>query len=755
MSFSGGVYTLPGPALVTGEVVSATENNQFRNDVAGAFNLTMLRNGTSTATANLPMGGYKLTGLGAPSTNGDSLAYGAAAVVTTLTSTSLTATRVPYAGTGGLLQDASTFTFDGTTLTAGGFSTSGNISAATATVSGNITVSGGTANGVAYLNGSKVLTTGSALTFDGTKLSVNGGTKGTYFSAKGTGAIAGFDTGTTNDGRVEFAYNGTTILLQEMTSASLMNFKGTTGVELAFGANNTEQMRLTSTGLGIGTSSPGVDLEVTGKSAGINSAIRASNSGKTSAIQLAAFGTGQAPVGMWNADESGIYSSGVINVMSGNAIKFATGGNTEKMRLDSSGNLGLGVTPSAWTSNRKSIDIGSVYGAISGGLATEIYTNAYFNGTNYIYKNSSAPASLVSYNGSVSGGWGWFNAGSGTAGNAISFTQAMTLDASGNLGIGTSSPDAKLEVTVGDNGGINIEQTGASQTGYLTFRDSDGGLEGRVSYDHSNNAMRFATSNTERMRIDSSGNVGIGTSSPGYKIDAQRSGSGVVARFGNGTQYSYIYTDTASVYYASNAAATNCLQINEASNFITAYTAGAERMRIDSSGNLLVGTTSNILSNSNSFGFLVNASGAVNFVNHINGTASGVSYTQYGYNGSVVGYISQNGTTAVAYNTTSDYRLKENIQPMKNALGVVAQLNPVTYTWKADGSDGQGFIAHELQAVVPDCVTGEKDAVDEEGKPIYQGIDTSFLVATLTAAIKELKAELDATKAEVAALKGV
>ena len=92
---------------------------------------------------------------------------------------------------------------------------------------------------------------------------------------------------------------------------------------------------------------------------------------------------------------------------------------------------------------------------------------------------------------------------------------------------------------------------------------------------------------------------------------------------------------------------------------------------------------------------------------------------------------------------------------MQNALDVVAQLNPVTYTWKADGSDGQGFIAHELQAVVPECVTGEKDAVDAEGKPVYQGIDTSFLVATLTAAlqeahglIKDLQARVDALEAK-------
>ena len=69
-------------------------------------------------------------------------------------------------------------------------------------------------------------------------------------------------------------------------------------------------------------------------------------------------------------------------------------------------------------------------------------------------------------------------------------------------------------------------------------------------------------------------------------------------------------------------------------------------------------------------------------------------------------------------------------------------------------SQGEGFVAHELQAVVPDCVVGTKDAVDAEGNPIYQGIDTSFLVATLTAAIQELNAKVEAQAAEIAALKG-
>jgi len=114
--------------------------------------------------------------------------------------------------------------------------------------------------------------------------------------------------------------------------------------------------------------------------------------------------------------------------------------------------------------------------------------------------------------------------------------------------------------------------------------------------------------------------------------------------------------------------------------------------------------------------------------------------------GTAVGSVSVTAS-ATAYNTSSDYRLKNTIAPMTGALAKVALLKPVTYKWNVDGSDGQGFIAHELAEVVPECVTGQKDAVDENGNPQYQGIDTSFLVATLTAAIQELKAEFDAYKA--------
>jgi hypothetical protein len=169
-------------------------------------------------------------------------------------------------------------------------------------------------------------------------------------------------------------------------------------------------------------------------------------------------------------------------------------------------------------------------------------------------------------------------------------------------------------------------------------------------------------------------------------------------------------------------------------------------MTLDASGNLLVGTTS-----AQGVGTTIyspSGVGRIDLNKSASGAATGIGFY---YNGTQVGSISYSDT-ATSFNTSSDYRLKHDIAPMTGALAKVAALKPVTYKWNADGSDGEGFIAHELAEVCHHAVTGEKDAVDENGNPKYQGIDTSFLVATLTAAIKEQQALIEQLTARVAAL---
>lgn len=167
---------------------------------------------------------------------------------------------------------------------------------------------------------------------------------------------------------------------------------------------------------------------------------------------------------------------------------------------------------------------------------------------------------------------------------------------------------------------------------------------------------------------------------------------------------------------------------------------GSSKLSVDFNGSLYVNTTTTPSSSNTGFAVLKAGSGTYVY----NATSSAISYPHVTFinpNGTV-GSITTNGS-ATAYVTSSDYRLKKNIKPMQDALAVVKKLNPVTYKWKADDSSSQGFIAHELQKVVPECVIGKKDEVDENGNPLYQGIDTSFLIATLTKSIQELSDKVD------------
>jgi len=329
-------------------------------------------------------------------------------------------------------------------------------------------------------------------------------------------------------------------------------------------------------------------------------------------------------------------------------------------------------------------------------------------------------------------------------------TTAIAVDASQNVGIGTSSPAYKLDVS-----GV-IRGTGNIYAGDGAAFIFGTGATSYLSGSSTSNVLTFLTASTERMRIDSSGKVGIGTTSPTGILNVKGTGGDALPATSGSTQSAGLVTrlqqggGIGSVMdIGGNGGTGSWIQVTEPSNLATNY----PLLLNPNGGSVLVGTTS-VINGSNAIGQFLNVNGGRP------GIAIGNSVGSSPTNAII--FINSNGTvgsiqtsaSATSYVTSSDYRLKNTIAPMTGALAKVALLKPVTYKWNADGSDGQGFIAHELQAVVPQCVSGEKDAVNEDGSIKPQGIDTSFLVATLTAAIQELKAELDATKAEVAALKG-
>ena len=250
------------------------------------------------------------------------------------------------------------------------------------------------------------------------------------------------------------------------------------------------------------------------------------------------------------------------------------------------------------------------------------------------------------------------------------------------------------------------------------------------------------------------GNVGIGTSSPGglgEKLTISTDG------LGNSVLSSTAFSG--SIWKSSTTTVLGRYIAAEADAMTFGRFGTGEDMRLDASGNLLVGTTS-VLGGGTTPGFSYNSSlKALNLSRSGNAclalqrSASDGAIAVFLRDTAVVGSISVT-TTATAYNTSSDYRLKEDAQPVLNPIDRLMQLKPINFAWKVDGSRTDGFLAHEAQAVVPEAVTGTKDAVDKDGKPEYQGIDQSKLVPLLTAALQELKAELDTVKAELNTLKG-
>jgi len=357
-------------------------------------------------------------------------------------------------------------------------------------------------------------------------------------------------------------------------------------------------------------------------------------------------------------------------------------------------------------------------------------------------------------------------------------TEAMRINASGQVGIGTSSPTQQLDVTATSSAtSIIVAQNTTATSGGAQLRagnpqnllimgtDSNGGgLTGTANssffYTTSTSPIVFMPNATERMRITSAGAVLIGTTSTatsstlnidsaGYQplyVNTTISGGGGAAFSRSGTQAMYVGTAGSSWLTGSSTA--DGLMRSEA-NMLFAI-GNTERMRITSGGFLFVNTTSLVGDGYVSVSFNGSANVGMGLKSTHNGSFDVMRFVNY--NNVQQGYINCNNSGSTTYNSGSDYRFKDNVKPMIDGLSKVMQLKPVTFNWKGDNSAGQGFIAHELAEIVPDVVSGEKDAVTEDGTIKPQGVDYGKLTAVLASAIQELNAKVEAQAARIAEL---
>ena len=662
----------------------------------------------------------------------------------------------------------------------------------------SLTLASGTANGVAYLNGSKVLTSGSALTFNGSTLVapsggfqlgttafISGG--GATNLIAGTNAAVAFEFRTNASTRYQINSDGTSIWsvsnLERMrltstglgigtdTPAASMvagtastaivtigggdgslvtgdragtlsfksddsSYKGTfadgivaeicaitssaTGAayDLSFHTGSTagrdERLRITSTGLvGIGTTSPDYKLNVSD----VNRTGNSSNQVIfTTTTQAANIGGTLGLGGLFNGSSStmfGVIRGGKENGTSGNyagylGFETVANGNsiTERMRLDSAGNLGLGVTPAAWGNTWTAQQIG-LGGSLVGRSAktNELYLGAnwYYNGTSYIYIGSDYATQYYQYNGAHV----WRTAPSGTAGEAISFTQAMTLTAAGNLGIGETLPDSKLEVAGPDE--TQIKVTGASGVEAVLRASASTVTVGS----NTNHNLYLRTNNSARMTIEAGGNVGIGTISPTGKLSIAvgtydsttplAQADDIVISGSQSLGMSFITTAAGSsnqsiVFGDSDDTDIGSIKYAHADNSMQFTTNASEAMRLDSSGNLLVGKTS---TDASTVGLIVNPTtiGGYAFITNIDAAGSNYAFgvNRQNSDGSLIvlrqanvqeGYISVSGTT-VSYNGGHLSRAAQTVAAKDESLKkgtVLSNLDEMNSYTDADGN---------------------------------------------------------------------
>jgi hypothetical protein len=473
----------------------------------------------------------------------------------------------------------------------------------TLTTSSTVTHNGGTANGVAYLNGSKVLTTGSALTFDGTNLGV------------GTSSpTVKLDVRPTNDSANAFRiYRGTSSgfqldYLNISLSGALTNYDSTRSH--AFLINGSEQMRLTSTGLGIGTSSPAFPLDV-----------RLANNQFILAREASSNITNGFRIGGPSNESKAVFSAnsatGEVNLGAINTnyfLTFSTNGANERLRITSAGNVGIGTSaPGNFSGVSFGDSILDVVGAIQvRGDATNGVAVLNFGGDTFRKATLFTPVGTDAP---------YLGFSLSTSGSTSSSTERMRITSAGNVGIGTTSPNGRLQIVPNavDTPIFSIRrQDSATLNLFRFFQDSNIAQGTGGAHINTGNRDLAITTDTDAtlgqgLYLTTDGDVGIGTSSPVRKLHVN--GGGDIALFEN-TLNTGGSSDSASVYIASTnrfaslfitseATKSSIVNFGDAANNVIGriiydnsnnsmqFVANdSERMRIDSSGNLLIGGTS-------------------------------------------------------------------------------------------------------------------------------------------------------------------
>jgi hypothetical protein len=546
----------------------------------------------------------------------------------TVTSVAVSGGTTGLTTSGGPITTSGTITFAGTLATSNGGT---GLSGATPFTSG----------GVVYASSSSALATGSALTFDGTSILSN------LSTSSAPRYRIGYNSSTYADWYRDASTGNYTFESQEQGSAFIWSLRPS-------GGSATEGMRLTSSSLytasgisvGIGLSSPNGLFNVKGT----NGQVLLANGNTSGGMKI-------------TATNSTFTADGYL------AFEGYT---KEYGRFDSSGNLGLGVTPSAWATF-KAIQIagaGSIHSTGNGNM--RMGSNFYFNGTNYI-RTGADYANMYSQNDS-SGYHAWFNAASSTAGSTISWTQAMTLDASGYLLVGATS-----SAGVGSN----------------------------------------------RLQVGSSG-----------------SAAQILAK--SATNHIGLYASSGADSYMSYATGAALLIGNGPADGSTF----AERARIDSSGNLLVGKDSTNLTiqgvRIDTNGIVSSATGSgSDFWNTYNTTASAYRF-----------YVSNAGTvfaTSTTISAISDIRFKENVRDLNVGLAEVLALKPRLYDWKegkgTNIKNARGFIAQEFEEIFPDLIDEWKDEAPE-GEAPYKSVRQD-LIPVLVKAMQEQQAMIESLKARL------